>query len=248
MTGVIMLGSIALVAGPGARLALLQPMLDPLAVEGGHTGLTSGPQLIAAVRQPGPSIGATGGPVNGMSPPRGPGGDAGGPVSSADGRWVLCFSGRLDNLAELRASLAAAGRDPAGPGEPAAVLAAFLAWGEGAVRRLRGDFAFALADQSCGSVYLARDPLGGRTLYWSRWADSLLVASQVKSLVATGQPVREVPPGQHGWAEPGAGCDLVPFAGLPGLGPDPGLPPIGDPVLAAELIRDSLRDAIAMRA
>jgi len=224
-----MLGCIALVAGPGARLALLQPMLDPLVVQGGHSRLTSGPELIAAVHQPGP-------------------GGLAGPVSSADGRWALCFSGRLDNLAELRAALAASGREPAGPGEPAVVLAAFLAWGEGAVRRLRGDFAVALADQSCGSVYLARDPLGGRPLYWSRWAGCLLVASQVKSLVPAGQPVREVPPGQHGWAEPGAGCDLVPFAGPPGLGPAPGLPPLGDPVLAAELIRDALRDAIAMRA
>jgi asparagine synthase (glutamine-hydrolysing) len=230
VAGGIMLGCIALVAGPGARLALLQPMLDPLTAPGGQTGLASGPELIAAVHQPVP------------------GGAVAGPVSSADGRWVLCFSGRLDNLAGLRAALAAAGREPAGPGEPAAVLAAFLAWGEGAVRQLRGDFALALADQSCGSVYLARDPLGGRPLYWSRWADCLLVASQVKSLVPVGQPVREVPPGQHGWAEPGAGCDLVPFADPPGLGPGPGLPPLGDPVLAAELLRDALRDAIAMRA
>ena len=276
-----MLGCIALVAGPGARLALLQPMLDPLAAQGGQAGLASGPELIAAVHQPAPPGGpvagggaatwdgpatwggtavsasrlgaasgrpgsVSGGPVS--SAAGRPGGVSAGPVSSADGRWVLCFSGRLDNLAELRAALTAAGRRPAGPGEPAAVLAAFLAWGESAVRRLRGDFAFALADQSCGSVYLARDPLGGRPLYWSRWADCLLVASQVKSLVPAGQPVCEVPPGQHGWAEPGAGCDLVPFADPPGLGPGPGLPRLGDPALAADLIRDALRDAVAMRA
>jgi asparagine synthetase B (glutamine-hydrolysing) len=240
--GVIMLGCIALVSGSGARLALLQPMLDPLAARGGQAGLASGPELIAAVHQPGPAGGAGPATWGGTAVP------ASGPVSSADGRWVLCFSGRLDNLAELRAVLTAAGRPPAGPGEPAAVLAAFLLWGEGAVRRLRGDFAFALADQSCGSVYLARDPLGGRPLYWSRWADCLLIASQVKSLVPAGQPVREVPPGQHGWAEPGAGCDLVPFADPPGRGPGPGLPPLTDPALAADLVRDALRDAVAMRA
>src|SRR5690242_17320194 len=151
-----MLGCIALVAGPGARLALLQPMLEPLGAQGGQAGLASGPELIAAVHQPGPgglvngTAGRLAGPADaaagpaGPGGPGGPGGAAGGPVSSADGRWVLCFSGRLDNLAELRAALAAAGREPAGPGEPAAVLAAFLAWGEGAVRRLRGDFAVAL--------------------------------------------------------------------------------------------------------
>ena len=57
-----MLGCIALVAGPGARLALLQPMLEPLAAHGGQAGLASGPELIAAMHQPGP-----GGPVNGMA-------------------------------------------------------------------------------------------------------------------------------------------------------------------------------------
>src|ERR1700724_1959557 len=48
------------------------------------------------------------------------------------------------------------------------VLEAFLEWGAGAVSRLRGEFAFALADTAADRVYLARDPLGVKPLYWSR--------------------------------------------------------------------------------
>jgi asparagine synthase (glutamine-hydrolysing) len=192
-----MVGGIALVAGPAARVQLLQPMLAALEPADGETRQVSGPELVAAMRYPAGT---------------GAGTDPAGPLAAPDGRWVLCCTARLDNLAELHAGLAAEGRSPETGGAAAAVLAAFLAWGEDAVLRLRGDFAFALADQACGSVYLARDPLGARSLYWSQDGPVLRVASQVKALVPAGQPVREVPPGQHGWAETGAGCDLVPYA------------------------------------
>ena len=81
------------------------------------------------------------------------------------------------------------------------VLEAFLEWGPGAVRRLRGEFAFALADTAADRVYLARDPLGVKPLYWSRRDGCLYLASEVKALTGVGAPVSEVPPGHHGWAE-----------------------------------------------
>ena len=146
-------------------------------------------------------------------------------MASADGRWLLCFTGRLDNHRELRAELAAARRS-CGAGDAGTVLAAWLQWGEGAAARLRGDFALALADLSSGTVYLARDLLGTRPLYWSRAGGCLRVASQVKALVPARGEVSEVPPGQHGWAEPDAGPDLVRFADLADLGAGP---PVSDP-------------------
>jgi asparagine synthase (glutamine-hydrolysing) len=199
-------------------------MLD--ALPGGSEGTRGGPGLIAGMRWPGAA-------------------GEGGPVTSADGRWLLCFTGRLDNHRELRAELAAERRS-CGAGEPGTVLAAFLQWGENAAARLRGDFAFALADLSGGTVYLARDLLGARPLYWSRAGGCLRVASQVKALVPGGGAVTEVPPGQHGWAEPDAGPDLVPFADLASLGAAG--PPLGDPAEAGQLIRAALWDAITARA
>ncbi|MEP7025876.1 MAG: asparagine synthetase B, partial [Actinomycetota bacterium] len=145
--GADMVGWMALAAGPGAGLPLLKPLLD--ALPGGPAATRGGPGLIAALQQPA-------------------GWANQGPVASADGRWLLCFTGRLDNYRELWAELAAAHRTPSGHSFPEVVLAAFREWGENAVLRLRGDFAFALADLSCGSVYLARDLLGTKPLYWSR--------------------------------------------------------------------------------
>ena len=90
------------------------------------------------------------------------------------------------------------------------VLEAFLAWGESAVHRLRGEYAFAIVHRPTGRTYLARDPLGVKPLYWSRRAGRLHVASEVKALVPVGMPIAEVPPGNHGWAGPYVDPVLVP--------------------------------------
>jgi asparagine synthase (glutamine-hydrolysing) len=131
------------------------------------------------------------------------------PWRSADGRWVLCYNGEVFNYRALQAELTSRGHRLRSDSDTEVVLEAFLEWGAGAVRRLRGEFAFALVDTAADRVYLARDPLGVKPLYWSRGGGCLHVASEVKALTGVGAPVREVPPGQHGWAEggwAGAGC------------------------------------------
>ena len=167
------------------------------------------------------------------------------PWVSPDGRWVLCFNGEIFNHRELRAELAVLGRDFRTASDTEVLLTAFIQWGEHAVTRLRGEFAFAIADRAGGCVYLARDPLGVKPLYWSRRDGCLLVASEVKALVPAGGPVTEIAPGQHGWAEPAAGPDLVPYADLPRLGQDQ--PPIEDPGEAAKLVRAALEDSVRVR-
>jgi asparagine synthase (glutamine-hydrolysing) len=182
------------------------------------------------------------------------------PWRSADGRWVLCYNGEIFNYRALQAELASRGHRLRSDSDTEVVLEAFLEWGPAAVRRLRGEFAFALADTAADRVYLARDPLGVKPLYWSRHGGSLYVASEVKALTGVGAPVSEVPPGHHGWAEgarssqPGAaagsgaaaaGPDLAPYVDLLRLGE--GQPEIADPDEAAKLIRAALEDSIRVR-
>jgi asparagine synthase (glutamine-hydrolysing) len=177
------------------------------------------------------------------------------PWRSADGRWVLCYNGEVFNYRALQAELASRGHRLRSDGDTEVVLEAFLEWGADAVRRLRGEFAFALADTVADRVYLARDPLGVKPLYWSRRAGCLYVASEVKALTGVGAPVREVPPGHHGWAEGGwagaaapgaaAGPHLAPYVDLLRLGE--GQPVIDDPDDAAKLIRAALEDSIRVR-
>ena len=68
------------------------------------------------------------------------------PWRSADGRWVLCYNGEVFNYRALQAELASRGHQLRSDSDTEVVLEAFLEWGAAAVRRLRGEFAFALAD------------------------------------------------------------------------------------------------------
>jgi len=165
------------------------------------------------------------------------------PWVSADGRWVLCYNGEIFNYRELRAELTGLGRRLRTDSDTEVVLEAFLQWGEDAVSHLRGEFAFALVERFTGRVYLARDPLGVKPLYWSR-RGGLHLASEVKALVPVGARVTEVPPGQHGWADAVTGPSLTPYFDLLRLGDQA---PIEDPDQAAKLVRAALEDSIRVR-
>src|SRR6201989_796388 len=81
------------------------------------------------------------------------------PWNSPDGRWAVCYNGEVYNFRSLRSELAALGHVMRSDSDTEVVLEAFLEWGERAVHRLRGEFAFAVVDKADDRVYLARDPL-----------------------------------------------------------------------------------------
>ncbi len=174
------------------------------------------------------------------------------PWLSADGRWLLCYNGEVFNYRGLRAELRGLGHEFRSSGDTEVVLEAFLRWGETAVRRLRGEFAFVIADRETGRLYLARDQLGVKPLYWATAGGRLYLASEIKALVHTGTPISEVPAGSHGWVEPGKPPDLGPYSGLLSAGQrEPGQPgttsEISDPDEAMALVRAVLADSIAVR-
>src|SRR5258705_2207217 len=95
------------------------------------------------------------------------------PWLSENSDWLLCYNGEIFNHREIRADLIALGRPMRSDSDTEVVLEAFLAWGESAVQRLRGEYAFAIVHRPTGRTYLARDPLGVKPLYWSRRAGRL---------------------------------------------------------------------------
>jgi asparagine synthase (glutamine-hydrolysing) len=167
------------------------------------------------------------------------------PWASADGEWLLCYNGEVFNHIDLRIELSRLGHQFRTDSDTEVVLEAFLEWGEDAVNHLRGEFAFTIVERATGSVYLARDPLGVKPLYWARRNGCLHVASEVKALVSLGARVNEVDPGHHGWADPETGPDLAPYIDLLRLGENQ--PPIDDPDEAAKLVRLALQDSIQVR-
>jgi asparagine synthase (glutamine-hydrolysing) len=167
------------------------------------------------------------------------------PWVSADGAWLLCYNGEVYNHGELRAELNALGRETRSLSDTEVVLESFLEWGEAGISRLRGDFAFAIVERATGRTYLGRDPLGVKPLYWSRLDGCLHVASEVKALVPVGATVTEVPPGHHGWVEPGRAPHLTPYVDLLSLAE--GMAPVSDVDEAKALVRSTLGDAMRVR-
>src|SRR5271166_2737661 len=167
------------------------------------------------------------------------------PWNSPDGRWTVCYNGEVYNFRSLRSELAALGHELRSDSDTEVILEAFLEWGERAVHRLRGEFAFAVVDRTADRVYLARDPLGVKPLYWSRCGGHLYVASELKALVPVGGLVSEIPPGHHGWGSPIQDPAATAYVDLLTMGN--GDEPITDVGEAGKLVRAALEDSIRVR-
>ncbi|GAB6067003.1 amidotransferase 1, exosortase A system-associated [Methylothermus subterraneus] len=105
------------------------------------------------------------------------------PMSTPDGRVTVTYNGEIYNFKELRRELKAQGYLFRTQGDTEVILYAWLAWGEACVKRLRGIFAFGLWDEAQKVLFLARDPLGVKPLYYAPFADGWLgFASELKAL------------------------------------------------------------------
>ena len=170
------------------------------------------------------------------------------PWNSADGRWAVCYNGEVYNFRALRSELASLGHELRSDSDTEVVLEAFLEWGDEAVHRLRGEFAFAIVDKAGDRVYFARDPLGVKPLYWSRHGGHLYAASELKALVPAvpaGTRIQEIPPGHHGWGSPGQDPAATPYVDLLSMGD--GDEPVTDVEEAARQVRSALEDSIRVR-
>ena len=108
---------------------------------------------------------------------------------------TLVYNGELYNYRELKAQLASRGVSFATTSDTEVVLEAWRHWGPEALRKFRGMFAFALADEVTGELVLARDPLGIKPLYFLSRGDGVLFASELKALVAAVGDELRIEPG-----------------------------------------------------
>jgi asparagine synthase (glutamine-hydrolysing) len=91
------------------------------------------------------------------------------PMVSTDGRFVVVFNGEIYNHAQLRPQLSPPG-GWSGSSDTETLLEAWRHWGAGCLNRLNGMFAFAIWDNSEHRLFIARDRLGVKPLYYS-WQD-----------------------------------------------------------------------------
>ncbi len=117
------------------------------------------------------------------------------PMASSDGRAMLVFNGEIYNYRELREELRGAGFEFRTDGDSEVILAAWQRWGADCLPRLHGMFAFAIYDLTQRTLFLARDRLGVKPLFYAPLSDgSLAFASELKALAAHPLLRREVDP------------------------------------------------------
>jgi asparagine synthase (glutamine-hydrolysing) len=106
------------------------------------------------------------------------------PMSYADGRYQIVYNGEIYNYLELRDELAAAGHRFRSQSDTEVLLAAYAQWGETALDRLVGMFAFVLWDAEAQIAFAARDRFAIKPLYWHSGRTGIAFASEIKQLLA----------------------------------------------------------------
>ncbi|HVJ96383.1 MAG TPA: asparagine synthase (glutamine-hydrolyzing), partial [Acidimicrobiia bacterium] len=105
------------------------------------------------------------------------------PLYSDDGNLALVFNGEIYNHAELRRELQAKGRKfVTDHSDTEVILRGFEEWGPSVVDRLTGMFAFAISDHERGELFIARDRLGIKPLYYYDGPHGFVFGSELKAI------------------------------------------------------------------
>jgi len=192
------------------------------------------------------------------------------PMSSDDGSATLVFNGEIYNFRAVRAELEARGQRFRTQSDTEVILRAWQLDGERCVDRLRGMFAFAIWDARRGTLFLARDRVGKKPLYYWQGGGTLAFASEIKALLCHPGPGRAVdwPAFHHYLAYGYTPAARSAFAGIAKLPPGhtavleagalttrrywslPAAPPTAPRLDARELaerIRSEIREAVRLR-
>ncbi|HTB53342.1 MAG TPA: asparagine synthase (glutamine-hydrolyzing) [Ferruginibacter sp.] len=106
------------------------------------------------------------------------------PMSYADNRYYISYNGELYNYLELKEELKKAGYCFHSGSDTEVMLAAFAAWGTRAFIRFNGMFAFALWDNNTNDLYLVRDSIGMKPIYYAHTAEGFAFASEINAFKA----------------------------------------------------------------
>ena len=106
-------------------------------------------------------------------------------VFSCNGEnYIIVYNGELYNTDELRRELTKYGHQFLGHSDTEVLLHAYAEYGEACVERFNGIFAFAVWEEKAGRLFLARDRIGVKPLFYKQQGKGLLFASEIKTILA----------------------------------------------------------------
>ena len=106
------------------------------------------------------------------------------PIGSEDGTVQVCFNGEIYNFAEIRAELVARGHRFVSGTDTEVIAHAWEEWGAAAVERFNGMFAFAVWHRTQRRLWLVRDRLGVKPLFYAWQGRRLVFGSELKAILA----------------------------------------------------------------
>jgi asparagine synthase (glutamine-hydrolysing) len=101
-----------------------------------------------------------------------------------DNIYVIIYNGELYNTDEIRDKLKARGHMFRSYSDTEVLLTAYIEWGEDCVRYFNGIFAFGIWDENHQKLFIARDPLGVKPLFYTQKGSSFIFGSELKALLA----------------------------------------------------------------
>lgn len=116
------------------------------------------------------------------------------PLSNEDGTVWIVFNGEIYNFQELRRDLLSKGHVFKTQTDTETIIHLYEELGVGCLEKLRGMFAFAIWDENRETLFLARDRVGIKPLYYALTNESLVFASEIKAILADATVEREIAP------------------------------------------------------
>jgi len=113
------------------------------------------------------------------------------PMTTPDGRYTIVFNGEVYNYQEIKKELDYPFKSNT---DSEVILAAWKKWGVECINRFNGMFAIAIWDHQEKQLTLVRDRLGIKPIYWYYKEGQLVFSSEVRALLASGIPAKEIDP------------------------------------------------------
>lgn len=110
------------------------------------------------------------------------------PMYSPDGKIVLVFNGEIYNYIELKEELIGLGCRFSTSSDTEVIINAYITWGVDCQNHFNGMWSFALWDETLKRLFISRDRIGEKPLYYAEYDNSFVFGSEIKTIIAYGLP------------------------------------------------------------